>query len=295
MEWITKIVTTLQGITKEEWRIFIAIAVSLCSLVGTLSFLYGRAKGWRDRRNHIDRDNLVVESAIFKARSDGRIEFAIETLNQLPTLHAVFGNPHLEHAVRKAVTRRTSGQPLLAPGSEHYDAMERVCTYVTGPDPAATQSALFGRHDAYYVDETAVLLTSAAGEDGIIMPRIIKANPSDLRELRAGTFDGKMVPLREVHRDYIPLLRRMAEEYVKSQAIFAGNPNERDAGRQAGVWVAVIRTQKVVTHEMVVDMVTRAVRRIITEASMVPTGLAAEKQGASLTDRLKSVERVSRE
>ncbi len=274
--------------TKEEWRIFIAILVSLCSLVGTMSFLVGRAKGWRDRHNHVDRDNLVVESAIFKPLPDGRIEFAIETLDRLPTLHEVFGNPHVEGIVRKLVGRRKAGEPLFTSGQDHYDAMERVCTFITGPDPAATQSAMFGRHDDYNIDDTAVILTSARGEDGIVMPRILKANPANLLQLEDPAFIAQLAPLRAVHKDYLALLQRMAILYKESQKTFKNCTDEREAGKQAAVWTAIIRTQKTMTLEVVTDVVNASVVRLMKEA-LATAGTHALSSAGTLRDRLDAL------
>ena len=129
---------------------------------------------------------------------------------------------------------------------------------ITGSDSVATQSALLGRHDEYNLDRVAVLLTAARGEDGLQMPRIIKANPADLLRLLAPGVAERIVTLRQVHRDYLPILLGMARHHVESARIFASTADEREAGHKAAVWTTYIRTQR--TTPLSEDLIRRIVR-----------------------------------
>lgn len=252
------IIDTLLGMSREELRVLLAILTSACALFGYIFFALGKARGWRDRRNAIERDNVVVEAAIFRDLPDGRVEFAIETADRMPHLNEVFCNARLEARVRAQVTRCTPGEPLFPPGDDHYVAMERVGLLITGSDTIATQSALLGRHDEYYIDEVAVILTAARGEDGQMMPRIIKASPANLLNLLDPAFTARLVTLREVHRDYIPVLEGMARHHARAKTLFSTALDERAAGREAGVWTTHIRTQR--TALLTEEQVRRIVR-----------------------------------
>lgn len=247
---MTKIFEILGNVTPEEWRIFIGIAVGLCALTGYIGHEIGRFRGWSDRRHSRDRDNVIEASVILRPLPDGRTEFAIETEDQLPTITQVFGNPHLEAKVRTNVPRCMIGGQLLPPGRDHYLAMERAGIHVTGPDPVATQSAMFHREGELHADLTAFMLTCAVGEDGITMPHLIKASPDDLLRMADPDFVARLVPFREVHGTYIPIVQKMSAEYAKSHALFV-QYDERRAGERAGVWTTMIRTQKALTEDQV--------------------------------------------
>ena len=238
------IVDTLLGMSREEVRVLLAIVVSCCGLCGYLFFLLGKARGWTDRRREIGRNNVVVESAIFRDLPDGSIEFAIETADRMPPLSELLCDGHLEARARKLVSSCVPGDPLFGHGHDHYVAMERVGLLITGSDPVATQSALLGRHDDYHLDRVAFVLTCARGEDGLQMARIIKANPRDLDRLRDPDVIRRIVPLRQVHSYYVPILETMAAHYAASLEAFARDADERKAGRAAAVWTTFIRTQR---------------------------------------------------
>lgn len=257
------IIDTLLGMSREELRAVLAILTSACALFGYIFFVLGKARGWNDRRNAIERDNVVIEAAIFRDLLDGRIEFAIETADRMPHLNEVFCNSRLEQKVRAQIPRCTPGEPLFPPGDEHYVAMERVGLLITGSDPIATQSALLGRHGDYHIDEVAVILTAARGEDGQMMPRIIKANPADLQRLLDPAFVTRLVTLRQVHRDYIPVMQGMARHHARSVGLLKNAPDERAASREAGVWTTHIRTQRtaLMTEEQVRRIVREEVRQ----------------------------------
>ena len=252
------IIDTLLGMSREELRVLLAILTSACALFGYLFFVLGKARGWRDRHNAVQRDNVVVESALFRDLPDGRVELAIETADRMPQLGEVFCNARLEGRVRAHIPRCVPGDPLFPPGDDHYIAMERVGLLITGSDTIATQSALHGRHDDYHLDRVAVFLTAARGEDDVMMPRIIKANPDDLKRLSDPSFVARLITLRQVHRLYIPVLAGMARHYARAETLFATTADERAAGREAGVWTAHVRTQR--TAHLSEDQVRRIVR-----------------------------------
>jgi hypothetical protein len=254
-----RIVDTLRGMSAEEWRVLLAILASCCGLVGYMFFALGKARGWNDMRKEIDRNNVAIESAIFRDRPDGKVELAIETADRMPHLSEVFCNARLESRVRVHVPRCEPGEPLFRPGDDHYLAMERVGLAITGSDPVATQSALLGRHDEYHLDQVAFMLTAARGEDGQQMARIIKANPSQLLRLREPGFADRIVTLRQVHSAYLPILLSMAKHHAAAQSMFETSTDERQAGRDAPVWTVIVRTQRTAT------MTEAAVRGIVRE------------------------------
>ena len=160
MEIIDHAIDTLRNMSADEVRVMLAIAVSGCGLCGYVFFLLGKARGWTDRHLEVDRDNVVVESAILRDLPDGRIELAIETADRMPSLHEVLCDAHLETKAKSRVALCKPGDPLFGEGHDHAVAMERVGLLVTGADPVATQSALLGRHSDYHVDSTAIFFTS---------------------------------------------------------------------------------------------------------------------------------------
>lgn len=257
-----QILDTLSKITPDEWRIFIAITVGLCGLVGYIAHAVGKTRGWNDRRHDRDRDNVIVASLIFEPLSGGRKRFSIETDDQLPTLSQVFGNPHLERKIKNAVGHRAPGERLFKPGDDHYLAMERVSIHLTGPDPAATQAALFHRDGEYHTDFVATWLICAIGEDGIKMTHIIKANPKDLEDLGTPGFLESLVPLRQVHKRYLDVAIAMSREYTESKWIFkeaTAAGQERFAGEKASVWTVPVRTQRALTEERAREIVHSAI------------------------------------
>lgn len=236
---------TISGLTKDEWRVILALVVSVGSLTSYLFFVLGKARGWRDVRKAIDRDNIVVESVILVPTKDPKVfGFTIETLNLLPTLHEVFASTQLEGHIKRQVAKTKEGAPLFPAGELRYTAMERACLYITGCDPVATQAAMCGRHNDYHSDSVAMYLTAARGEDGHMMPRLLKAFPHAL-ELVAKKDEYTFIPLRQVHEDYIPLVRQMAVQFASSQKFFAEEKSERIAGQYAAVWTTIVRTHKV--------------------------------------------------
>ena len=100
------------------------------------------------------------------------------------------------------------------------------------------------------------------------MAHIIKANPRDLERLENESLNGRIVPLRQVHGRYLPVLQAMARHWVAAKAEFARNSDERTAGRKAAVWTAVIRTQRTMTEA---DL-----RRIVREEMAVQKRVMAE-------------------
>ena len=241
------IIDTLLNMSREEIRVLLAIAASACALCGYVFFMLGKARGWADRHAEVDRNNVVVESAFLRELPGGRVELAIETADRMPTLHEVLCDARLERLARARVSSCEPGDPLFGTGDDHYIAMERVGLLITGADHIATQSAMMGRHDDYHIDTVAVLLTSARGEDGLKMARIIKTNPDDLARLLEEAYIARIVPLRQVHRDYIPVLRTMARHYAAALADFELNSDEREAGRHAAVWTTFVRSQRTLT------------------------------------------------
>lgn len=266
------IIDTLLNMSRDEIRVLLAIAVSACGLCGYLFFVLGKARGWNDRRNEIDRNNVVIESAILRDLPDGTIELAIETADRMPPLAEVLCDDHLASRARGRVSACVPGDPLFGAGDDHYVAMERVCLLITGSDPGATQSALMGRHEEYHLDRVAVLLTAARGEDGLLLARVIKANPIDLERLLDPGFAEKVLPVRQVHSAYLPLLHTMARHFVTSREAFRGTADEREAGRIAAVWTALIRTQRTT---VVTEVEMRRIVRAEIEAANRPAARVA--------------------
>lgn len=240
---------TLAGITWREWAVFLSMTVAITTIAARLAYGWGRFKGWHDRRQNVDRDNITIATPILHDNGDGTIAFSIETHQGRPDLHQVFGDRRIENEVRRAVTGRESGLPLFGPNSpDHYVAMERTCLFLSGPDPVATQSAAFRRPGDYEEDRAAVYLTALAGEDGVRTPHIIKVDPYWLERVVADDdFRAKLRPTRQVYGHYIDALVRMAYEHVESQNYFRTISDEKRAGALATVWTVIVRTQKTLT------------------------------------------------
>lgn len=262
------VIDTLLNMSRDELRVLLAIMLSSCGLFGYIFFLLGKARGWADRRREIARDNIVIESAILRDLPDGRIELAIETADRMPPLAEVLCDGHLEARARTLVATCKPGDPLFGHGPDHYKAMERVGVAITGADLVATQSALFGRHGEYHLDRTAFIITGARGEDGLQMARIIKANTDSLERLLAKDVAGRIVPLRQVHLSYLPILLRMADHYRASKEQFERQPDERTAGRLAPVWTAYIRSHR--TSILTEEEVRRLVREELSRRTEAP-------------------------
>ena len=245
-EWLAMVI----GVPITEVKILTGAVIGLCSLTGfvagKLGIAYGKAKGWNDRRHHIDRDNVAIDNIAFRDLPDGTVELRVFTPPTLPTLHEVFADIELESAVRRGIAECKPGDALMPLGPLHHRAMSRVDRRITGDIPQAIEDAVDERDDRFENRERAFILTSSFGDDGMEMPRVIKIKPSRLLMMGDQEFVDRLIPHRETHRPFIEMLQRMAINYVLSQKLFAGiePKDEIEAGSHAPVWTTDVQTEK---------------------------------------------------
>ncbi|NBV77113.1 hypothetical protein EBR66_03060 [bacterium] len=254
-----KLWNTLANVTADEWRVFLAIVVSLCAIVGYFTYGWARARGYNDGRKGIDRDNVAVVNIAFR-ELPGYVEIRGITPPELPTLDKVFGSARLQALVRKHVTHVRPGQPLLPRGAIHHSGMERIHRHITGDDTVATEDAVDENHGAYVQRNRAFMLTALKSDDGMMMPHVIKVNPGRLVQMLDADFVARLVPHRQSHAVYIEAMVEMAKQYELSRALFAEATleNEIEIGQQAPVWTAEILTRKTPGIEQALDALSEA-------------------------------------
>ena len=261
MNWFTHYYEAFLNMTPEDRKVLVqtlaGVATIATFIFGTMWMQMRKLRARVDLSREIDGDDIVEENVIFSRDPDATPRVAIESQHGPIKTTAVFGNDSLVKDAGHFVRKNKSGEPLFPAGKKHYLAMERTCSHVTGNDPPASMSAMFGRTDDYEHDSVLVYLTSMRGEDGQQMAHILKANAADLAAMLDERYVKVLRGVRQVHSAYIPALIRMAHFAQEAKKLYDQNGDEREEGTHAFVWTALVRTQKSIGPE--------EVRRIIRE------------------------------
>lgn len=268
------------GMAPGELVLYVSI-LSLLSLILLILIRSARASNEtrrllariQDKRHNLDRDNIVIVTAILDPVTDG-VEFMAETHPGAPLIGTVFTSDHIAAEARRRSLHCTPGRPLFVLGTDdHYKAMEQAYRFLSGPVPSATEAAATGHHDEQRISSQKMLLTVMEGEDGINTPHILKGDAEVIRRLATLGDHGLF---RATHRAYAEVFASMHDVIASSARLFEAAKSTgsveavKEAGRNAAVWTVPIRTSKLLTEA--------DVRRIIREE--LATALSRSRSAA---------------